>query len=55
MLLKLLMIFVVIFGLFYIIWPIDLIPDIIPVIGWVDDVFAGLVALFALLKGVMGK
>lgn len=21
----------------YVIWPIDLIPDIIPIIGWIDD------------------
>jgi len=26
--------------LIYILWPIDLIPDIIPVIGWIDDIIA---------------
>ena len=25
-------------GIIYCLWPIDLVPDIIPVLGWVDDV-----------------
>lgn len=25
-------------ALAYLVWPIDLIPDVIPVLGWVDDI-----------------
>lgn len=34
----------------YIIFPIDLIPDVIPVLGWGDDVVAGLIGLRTLFK-----
>jgi uncharacterized membrane protein YkvA (DUF1232 family) len=34
----------------YILFPIDLIPDVIPVLGWGDDVVAGLIALTTLLR-----
>jgi uncharacterized membrane protein YkvA (DUF1232 family) len=34
----------IIVALAYVLWPIDLIPDLIPVIGWVDDVIALIVA-----------
>lgn len=34
----------------YIVFPIDLIPDFIPLLGWGDDVVAGIVGLKALLK-----
>lgn len=27
----------VLLGLFYVIWPLDAIPDVIPVLGWLDD------------------
>jgi uncharacterized membrane protein YkvA (DUF1232 family) len=33
---------VVILALLYIISPIDLVPDVIPVVGWADDVAVGL-------------
>jgi uncharacterized membrane protein YkvA (DUF1232 family) len=43
--------FILIMALIYILSPIDLIPDVIPVVGWVDDVAvavgAGAVALGA--------
>jgi hypothetical protein len=43
--------FILIIALLYILSPIDLIPDVIPVVGWVDDaavaVGAGAVALGA--------
>lgn len=32
---------ILILALFYIISPIDLIPDFIPVAGWIDDVAVG--------------
>ena len=38
----------------YIISPIDLIPDVIPVVGWLDDLFAALLIvreLMVLTKG----
>jgi len=38
----------------YVISPIDLMPDFIPVVGWVDDVFAGLFGLVFLIKGFKG-
>ena len=42
---------VLILALLYIISPIDLIPDVIPVVGWIDDLVvalgAGAVALSA--------
>ena len=40
-----------VFGIFYIISPIDLIPDFIPIIGWMDD---GLVFYF-LIKRLMAE
>ena len=27
----------------YIISPIDLIPDIIPIVGWIDDIVVGII------------
>jgi uncharacterized membrane protein YkvA (DUF1232 family) len=29
----------------YVVWPIDLVPDVIPVVGWLDDL--GVLALMA--------
>jgi uncharacterized membrane protein YkvA (DUF1232 family) len=34
----------------YIVSPIDFIPDVIPVLGWGDDVVAGIVGLRQLFK-----
>jgi uncharacterized membrane protein YkvA (DUF1232 family) len=34
----------------YIVFPIDFIPDVIPVLGWGDDVVAGIIGLRALIK-----
>jgi uncharacterized membrane protein YkvA (DUF1232 family) len=36
--------------LLYITSPIDFLPDVIPILGWGDDVVAGLVGLRTLLK-----
>ena len=38
---------IVLFAIAYIIFPFDLIPDYLPVIGWVDD---GLILYFALRR-----
>lgn len=38
----------------YILSPIDLIPDIIPVIGWVDDAVAGIIILILILALATG-
>lgn len=37
-------------GLAYVIWPLDFIPDPIPIAGWVDDVMVLAVALNSLLE-----
>jgi uncharacterized membrane protein YkvA (DUF1232 family) len=45
---KLLPHMVIIFGILYGIWPIDLIPDV-PIVGWIDDIgVLGAALLFAL-------
>ena len=41
---------ILLLALLYIICPIDLIPDFIPVAGWVDDVVVGAGALGYALK-----
>lgn len=39
-----LMIFLIL-NIFYILSPIDFIPDFIPIIGWIDDIIALLIAI----------
>jgi len=39
----------------YILWPLDVLPDIIPIFGWIDDLFIGLIGVVAFFKGVVGK
>ena len=51
---KLLFMILFFIAVIYIICPIDLMPDFIPVIGWVDDVFAGLIGIVFLFKGFKG-
>ena len=41
---------ILVLALLYIISPIDVIPDPIPVVGWVDDVAVGVGAGAACLK-----
>ncbi len=41
---------ILLLALLYIICPIDLIPDFIPVVGWVDDVAVGAGAAYYALK-----
>ena len=43
--------FILILALLYIISPIDLVPDVIPVVGWADDVAVGIGAGAAALAG----
>jgi len=47
---KLLGIIAFIIAFIYLISPIDFIPDIIPVIGWIDDVVALFIAFIVFLK-----
>jgi uncharacterized membrane protein YkvA (DUF1232 family) len=49
---KIIYFLLVILALAYIIWPLDLIPDFIPVVGLIDDFFVGLMGLFFLFKGI---
>lgn len=36
----------------YIASPIDLIPDFIPIIGWIDDLFVFVAGLLPILRGM---
>ncbi len=38
------------FGLFYLVWPLDFLPDTIPVIGQIDDVTILFLCMFLLEK-----
>ena len=46
----LLLIFVV--ALAYVVFPFDFIPDAVPIVGWIDDFFVGLMGLIALVKSL---
>ncbi|GAA6619967.1 hypothetical protein NUACC26_057830 [Scytonema sp. NUACC26] len=39
--------FAIIAGLFYLVSPLDILPDIIPIFGWIDD---GLIASFVVAE-----
>ena len=41
---------IIIVAVLYVIWPIDLIPDIIPIIGWIDDIVVIAGTLWFILK-----
>ena len=34
-------------ALLYVVWPFDLIPDVIPVLGWLDDLAIGPLLMWA--------
>lgn len=42
--------FVLVIAAIYVIWPLDLMPDIAPLIGWVDDVIVAAGAIWFFLK-----
>ncbi|MEO8359135.1 MAG: DUF1232 domain-containing protein [Vicinamibacteria bacterium] len=46
--------FLVVGAIFYLLMPVDIIPDVAPVIGWLDDI-AFLLGAFALLFGAAPK
>lgn len=37
-------------AIIYLLWPIDLVPDFIPVLGWLDDIGVGSLALWYLSR-----
>ena len=41
---------ILVVALVYIISPVDFIPDVIPIVGWIDDVLVGGMALTMMLK-----
>jgi len=47
---RLLKILFFIIAIIYIISPVDFICDFIPIIGYIDDLFVGLIALIVFLK-----
>ena len=48
--LRLIKMAIIILAVLYILSPIDFIPDIIPIIGWIDDIIVGLIAVTVFLK-----
>jgi uncharacterized membrane protein YkvA (DUF1232 family) len=47
---KIIGIIALIIAVIYLISPIDLIPDIIPIVGWIDDVIMLLTAIGIFIK-----
>jgi uncharacterized membrane protein YkvA (DUF1232 family) len=39
----------VVFAVLYLIWPLDLLPDIAPILGWLDDIGVGTIATLYLV------
>lgn len=35
-----------VFAVIYLVWPIDLVPDLIPFLGWLDDLGFGALAVW---------
>ena len=47
---KILTAIIVIIALVYVLSPIDFIPDIIPIIGWIDDIVVAIGAYYLIFK-----
>lgn len=43
--------FWLVLGVIYTIWPIDLIPDVAPGIGWIDDGIVDLICAVMMARG----
>ena len=41
-------------ALIYVVWPFDLVPDVIPVLGWLDDLMIGPLLMWAAAKVIPG-
>jgi uncharacterized membrane protein YkvA (DUF1232 family) len=46
---------IIILAVLYIISPIDLLPDVIPVVGWIDDVVVALTAISIALPKILNS
>ncbi len=44
---------IIILAILYVISPIDLLPDVIPVVGWIDDVVVALTAISIALPKII--
>ena len=44
-----------ILALIYLIWPFDIVPDIMPVVGFMDDLIAILAAVAFTMKTIRGR
>lgn len=49
---KIIYFILVLIAIVYIISPIDFIPDFIPIVGWIDDIFVGLIGIIMFFKGI---
>lgn len=41
-----------ILAIIYFLWPLDIVPDIIPVVGFIDDLIAVLIAAVGTIKAI---
>jgi len=48
---RILSVLFLLFAIGYFLFPIDFIPDVIPLIGWIDDIFIILTSIIGLFIG----